>query len=175
MRYVTVFILSVLAFFVISSCAHAGILQDQAVKVASESTGMQLTSWHLNVTNDLPKGENGMWDPIVPRVANVRPLSFFLDYQSWCTVIVHEAWHVKNQNDQHSSDPNNVLYSEFPSPTNYIYPQCREVPSDTSFTITRPDPYRRDHHGQHQSKSKSVQRLQQGRSAGHPHRQDRAA
>ena len=109
--------------------ARAGYLQDAAVKIASVATGMPQSSWRLDITNDMPTDAWGYWDPNVDsHAARVRPLNVIGDYSLWCETIVHEAWHIKNQNPEHSSDPNNVLYPDIVTPTNYIYPPCLEVP-----------------------------------------------
>lgn len=132
--------------------AQAGVLQDRAVLIASNATGRPSTSWRLDITNDMPEDSNGFWDPNVdPYAARVRPLSALDgDYTLWCMTIVHEAWHIRNQNPYHSSDPNNILFPYFPTPTEYVYPPCREAPSGSS--IYRPAVQRsqgRDHHGRH--------------------------
>lgn len=115
---------------IMTDFAQAGARQDYAVSVASVATGMPPASWRLDVTDDMPENDWGYWDSNVdPFAARVRPLSEFHDnYALWCTVIVHEAWHIKNQNGEHSPDPNNVLYPEFPTPTHYLYPPCKFDP-----------------------------------------------
>lgn len=108
--------------------ARAGILQDRAVQVASVATGMPSTTWQLDVTPDVPDWSWGYWQSDQPRIAHVVPLSFTSSYTLWCMIIVHEAWHVRNGNGDHSSDPNNILYPVLLSPTNYVYPPCKEEP-----------------------------------------------
>lgn len=132
MRALTAFLLAICIFWGLKACssARAGILQDTAVRIASRATGMPSTTWRLDVTNDMPADAQGYWDQDTdPRAVRVRPLSEMdNDWTLWCMFIVHEAWHVKNQNGEHSSDPNNILYSVLYSPTDYIYPPCERAP-----------------------------------------------
>jgi hypothetical protein len=134
---------------VLTSTARAGILQNKAVQVASIATGMPSSTWRLDITSNLPADVWGLWDPAVdPRMARVVPLSTMGYYPWWCTIIVHEAWHIKNQNPEHSSDPNNVLYPFFPSPTFYVYPPCLEDPGVTPAVdeFSRRRSHSRSHH-----------------------------